>query len=99
VPALEGFFKRKTTGELCAAFDAAGIPAGPVMNHVDVYEDPQTIARNMVTEVQHTTVGTMKAIGVPVKLSDTPGSVRSGAPLLGEHTDEVIAEWLMPLKE
>ena len=99
VPALEGFFKRKTTGELCAAFDAAGIPAGPVMNHVDVYEDPQTIARNMVTKVQHTTVGTMKAIGVPVKLSDTPGSVRLGAPLLGEHTDEVIAEWVMASKE
>ena len=99
VPALEKYFKRKTTGELCAAFDAAGIPAGPVMNHVDVYEDPQTIARNMVTEVRHTTVGTMKAIGVPVKLSDTPGSVRPGAPLLGEHTDEVIAEWVMPSKE
>ena len=41
----------------------------------------------------------MKAIGVPVKLSDTPGSVRSGAPLLGEHTEEVIAEWVMPSKE
>ena len=68
------------------------------MNHVDVYEDPQTIARNMVTEVRHTTVGAMKAIGVPVKLSDTPGSVRAGAPLLGEHTDEVIAEWVKPSK-
>jgi crotonobetainyl-CoA:carnitine CoA-transferase CaiB-like acyl-CoA transferase len=93
VPELEIFFKKQTTAALCAAFEAAGIPAGPVMNHVEVFNDPQTIAREMVTEVEHTKVGRMKAIGVPVKLSDTPGSVRRAAPLLGEHTEEAIADW------
>lgn len=93
VPELEVFFKKQTTAALCEQFEAAGIPAGPVMNHVEVFNDPQTIAREMVTEVEHSKVGRMKAIGVPVKLSATPGSVRRAAPLLGEHSDEVIAEW------
>jgi crotonobetainyl-CoA:carnitine CoA-transferase CaiB-like acyl-CoA transferase len=93
VPELEVFFKKQTTAALCEQFEAAGIPAGPVMNHVEVFNDPQTIAREMVTEVEHSKIGRMKAIGVPVKLSATPGSVRRAAPLLGEHSDEVIAEW------
>lgn len=93
VPELEKFFRKQTTVDLCDAFEAAGIPAGPVMNHVAVYEDPQTLAREMVTEVEHTTVGPMKAIGVPVKLSETPGSVRRAAPLLGQHQDEVLNDW------
>lgn len=93
VPELEVYFRKQTTDALCAAFEEAGIPAGPVMNHVEVYDDPQTIAREMVTEVEHGKVGRMKAIGVPVKLSETPGSVRRAAPLLGEHTDEVLADW------
>ena len=94
VPELEVYFKRQTTAALCEAFEAAGIPAGPVMNHVEVYNEPQTHAREMVTEVEHTKVGKMKAIGVPVKLSDTPGGVRRAAPVLGEHTEEVIRDWL-----
>jgi crotonobetainyl-CoA:carnitine CoA-transferase CaiB-like acyl-CoA transferase len=93
VPELEKFFLKKTTEELCTAFDAAGIPAGPVMDHVQVYDDPQTISREMITEVNHTAVGQMKAIGIPVKLSESPGSVRLAAPLLGEHTIEVMTDW------
>ena len=49
--------------KLCKAFDEAGIPAGPVMNHVEVFNDPQTIAREMVVEVEHTKIGKMKTIG------------------------------------
>ncbi len=93
VPELEVFFKKQTTAELCEAFEIAGIPAGPVMNHVEVFNDPQTLSRRMVTEVEHTKIGKMKAMGVPVKLSATPGGVQRAAPVLGEHTDEVIAEW------
>ena len=63
------------------------------MDHVQVYNDPQTIAREMAVEVEHPKVGTMKTIGIPVKLSATPGAIRRSAPLLGEHTAEVIAEW------
>jgi crotonobetainyl-CoA:carnitine CoA-transferase CaiB-like acyl-CoA transferase len=93
VPEMEGYFMKQTTADLCAAFEEAGIPAGPVMDHVQVYNDPQTIAREMAVDVEHPKVGSMKTIGVPVKLSETPGSIRRPAPLLGEHTDEVIAEW------
>ncbi len=90
---LEVYFRKQTTAALCEQFEDAGIPAGPVMNHVEVFNDPQTIAREMVTEVEHSKVGRMKAIGIPVKLSATPGSVRRAAPLLGEHSDEAIADW------
>ena len=93
VPELEVFFKRQSTDKLCKAFDEAGIPAGPVMNHVEVFNDPQTIAREMVVEVEHTKIGKMKTIGVPVKLSDTPAKISRAAPLLGEHNDEVLKDW------
>ena len=56
--------------------------------------DPQTIARGMVAEVEHPKAGPMRTLGVPVKLSETPGGVRRPAPLLGEHTREVAREWL-----
>ena len=94
VPELEVFFRKQTTAELCAAFDAAGIPAGPVMNHREVYDDPQTLARDMAVEVDHPRVGRMKTIGIPVKLSETPGSVRRPAPMLGEHGADVWDDWL-----
>jgi crotonobetainyl-CoA:carnitine CoA-transferase CaiB-like acyl-CoA transferase len=52
--------------------------------------DPQTIAREMVTEVEHSSLGKVKTIGLPIKFSATPGKVRSGAPLYGEHTAAVL---------
>ena len=65
-----------------------------MLNHVEMLRDPQTIARGMVAEVEHPKVGPMRTLGVPVKLSETPGAVRRPAPLLGEHTREVTREWL-----
>ena len=94
VEELEKFFTQRTTEELCEAFEAAGIPAGPVMNHVEVFNDPQALHREMVVETQHSKLGKTKTIGVPVKLSDTPASIRKGAPLLGEHNKEVLSDWL-----
>jgi len=93
VSELEVFFRRQSTSKLCKAFDEAGIPAGPVMNHVEVYNDPQTLAREMVVEVEHSKLGQMKTIGIPVKLSDTPGKITRSAPLLGEHNKEVLRDW------
>ena len=93
VSELEVFFRRQSTSKLCQAFDEAGIPAGPVMNHVEVYNDPQTLAREMVVEVEHSKLGQMKTIGIPVKLSDTPGKITRSAPLLGEHNKEVLRDW------
>ena len=93
VSELEVFFRRQSTSKLCKAFDEAGIPAGPVMNHVEVYNDPQTLAREMVVEVEHSKLGQMKTIGIPVKLSDTPGKITRSAPLLGVHNKEVLKDW------
>ena len=94
VEALEPYFRKATTAHWCEQFEAAGIPAGPVFNHVEALSDPQTLAQDMVAEVTHSTAGTVQTLGVPVKLSDTPGAVRRAAPTLGEHDREVFAEWL-----
>ena len=92
--ALDPWFRRQTTAYWCERFEEAGVPAGPVLNHVEMLRDPQTVAREMVAEVEHPKVGRMRTLGVPVKLSETPGAVRRPAPLLGEHTREVTREWL-----
>ncbi len=72
------------------ALETLGIPAGPVLHYDEVYTDPQILAREMVVETHHPVTGPFKTMGVTVKLSDTPGSVRRAAPRLGEHTAEVL---------
>ena len=70
-----------------------GVPCGPVNDMLQALSDPQTLAREMVVEVEHTTLGPVKTLGLPVKFSQTPGKVRTGAPLYGEHTREILAEY------
>ncbi|MEM7404936.1 MAG: CoA transferase [Pseudomonadota bacterium] len=94
VAAMTPYFQKQSTAHWCAAFEAAGIPAGPVMNHVEALADPQALARDMVAPVEHPSAGETRTLGVTVKLSDTPGGVRRSAPLLGQHNDEVSADWL-----
>jgi len=84
--------RQRATQDLLAALDAAGIPAGPVNRIGDMLADPHVLAREMVVETVHPTAGATRALGVPVKLSGSPGSVRRPAPLLGEHTREVLRE-------
>lgn len=91
---LDPWFRRQTTAWWCERFEEAGVPAGPVLDHAEALRDPQTAARAMVAAVEHPKAGPMKTLGVPVKLSGTPGAVRRPAPLLGEHTGEVLREWL-----
>jgi crotonobetainyl-CoA:carnitine CoA-transferase CaiB-like acyl-CoA transferase len=94
--ALEGelkpYFLRRASGEWLEKFDAAGLPAGPVLDIAQMQEDPQTLAREMVTSVDHPTIGPLKTLGLPVKFSATPGSVNQAAPLLGQHSREVLRE-------
>jgi crotonobetainyl-CoA:carnitine CoA-transferase CaiB-like acyl-CoA transferase len=71
---------------------AAGVPCGSVRNLQELFDDPQVVARRMIAEVEHATIGRLRTLGVPVKLSDTPGAVRSAPPRLGEHTDAVLAD-------
>jgi crotonobetainyl-CoA:carnitine CoA-transferase CaiB-like acyl-CoA transferase len=69
---------------------AAGVPCGSVRNFQELFEDPQLAAREMITRVEHATIGQLRTLGVPIKLSDTPGAVRTAPPTLGEHTDAVL---------
>ena len=94
VEALTPYFRRETTAHWCERLEAAGVPAGPVMHHVEALSNPHCLARGMVREVDHPAAGRMRTLGVPVKLSETGGAVRRPAPMLGEHTGEVLAEWL-----
>jgi crotonobetainyl-CoA:carnitine CoA-transferase CaiB-like acyl-CoA transferase len=74
-----------------AAFDAAGVPVGPVNTISEALADPQTLARGMVVETMHPEAGATRSLGCPVHFSATPTSVTRPAPLLGEHTREVLA--------
>jgi formyl-CoA transferase len=68
------------------------IPAGPISTIPEVFADPQVLAREMVVEMPHPTAGQVKLVGSPLKLTGTPPTYRRHPPLLGEHTDEVLAE-------
>jgi crotonobetainyl-CoA:carnitine CoA-transferase CaiB-like acyl-CoA transferase len=92
VERLAPIFRGRTTGEWLRALEAAEVPAGPVLSIAAMHSDPQTLARNMVVEVDHPIAGPSKVIGLPLKFSETPGAVRRPAPLLGEHTSEILAE-------
>jgi len=71
---------------------AAGIPCGSVRNLQELFDDPQIAAREMIAQAEHSALGTLRLLGVPVKLSDTPGTIRSAPPLLGEHTERVLRD-------
>jgi len=73
--------------------NAAGVPCGSVRNLQELFADPQIRARQMVAEIEHATIGALRVLGVPVKLSDTPGAVRTPPPRLGEHTDAVLHDF------
>lgn len=89
---LAPVLKKKSTAEWLQRFEATGVPAGPVADLQEALSHPQTLAREMVTEVEHTKLGTMRTLGFPVKLSASPARIGRGAPLLGEHTREVLLE-------
>jgi crotonobetainyl-CoA:carnitine CoA-transferase CaiB-like acyl-CoA transferase len=77
----------------------AGVPCGSVRDVPDALSDPQLMARDMIQAVEHAAAGTLKVLGVPIKLSGTPGSVRTAPPMLGQHTAQVLAEIGMTLDE
>ena len=90
--ALTPLLKRRTTADWLKRLEAAGVPAGPVLDVAQMHADPQTAAREMVVDVPHSRLGKVKTLGAPVKFSATPAGVTRGAPLLGEHTREVLRE-------
>lgn len=87
---LGDHLKQRTTAEWLKDLDAAGIPAGPINDIAAMAADPQTLAREMVVELDHPKAGKTKALGLPIKFSETPGKIVSPAPMLGQHTREVL---------
>jgi formyl-CoA transferase/CoA:oxalate CoA-transferase len=91
-PQLDAALRTRPRAEWVQRLGAAGVPCGSVREISEVLADPQLAAREMIAEVEHPTIGSAKVIASPVKLSDTPASVRTAPPVLGQHTDAVLAE-------
>ncbi len=89
---LAAHLRERPTHEWLLALDAAGIPAGPIQSIAEMAADPQTLAREMVVELDHPVAGRTKALGLPLKFSETPGGIRRPAPTFGQHTREVLHE-------
>ena len=90
IPILEAETYKYQTGELAEMLEKAGVPYAPVNTVDKAIMDPQTTARAMVVEVPHPRIPDLRLLGVPIKLSDTPGDVRMPPPLMGQHTAEVL---------
>jgi len=70
--------------------DEAGVPCGAILDYEDALTTPQALAREMTVDVEHPTLGPLRTLGTPIKMSDTPLDPKRRAPLLGEHTDDVL---------
>ena len=86
-------FRRKPSAAWLEALDAAGVPAGAVKTIEQMLADPQVHARDMVVDLEHPRAGNTQAIGCPIKFSATPSRVVRPAPMLGQHTSEVLEEF------
>jgi formyl-CoA transferase len=82
----------ETRAHWLAQLDVAGVPSGPINTYPEALADPHALARDMIVDLVHPGAGPIKALGVPVKLSDTPGAVERAAPLLGQDNAEVLSE-------
>ena len=91
-PILAERFRAGTRQSWIERLTAAGVPCGSVRDLHGVFGDPQLAAREMVAGVDHPTIGRLRLLGVPVKLSDTPASVRTAPPTLGQHTASVLQQ-------
>ncbi|MDD5557623.1 MAG: CaiB/BaiF CoA-transferase family protein [bacterium] len=92
VPRIGEKIARRDSAHWIRLFEEAGIPAGPILSVEEALTNPQSTVREMVLTTDHPKVGPLRSIGIPVKLSGTPGGVSSPPPLLGEHTEEVLRE-------
>jgi CoA:oxalate CoA-transferase len=94
IPILSVELEKRTTREWVDIFDVAGLPYAPINNMKEICEDPHIKHRNMLVEIDQPGVGRMKISGSPIYLSETPGEVYAPAPLLGQHSEEVLREVL-----
>jgi crotonobetainyl-CoA:carnitine CoA-transferase CaiB-like acyl-CoA transferase len=89
-PEIARIFKAMTREEAISKMDTAGIPAGPVNSLGEILEDAQIQAREMVQELTHPEYGPLRLLGIPIKLSETPGSLNTAPPRFGEHNAAIL---------
>jgi CoA:oxalate CoA-transferase len=94
IPILDEVIKTKTTTQWFEIFDEYGLPYSPLNNMEQVVNDPVINYRGMIAEIDQPKVGRMKIVGTPFHLSETPSSIKTPAPLLGQHTDEILSQLL-----
>jgi formyl-CoA transferase len=90
---VEGVMSQQPRALWLARLEASEIPCGPINDYAQVFADPQVVARDMVLETEHPVLGRLRTLGSPIKLSETPADPSRRAPLLGEHTEEVLREF------
>ena len=89
---LQPHFQKETTATWLDRFEAEGVPAGPILTYDQVFADPHVVHREMAVPIDHPIAGRTRVLGIPIKLSRTPGRIRRPAPTLGQHTAEVLGE-------
>ena len=89
---LQEILSTRPTAYWVEALDRAGVAGGPVLTYSEALAQAQVAAREMIVDVTHPVIGPMHALGVPAKMSQTPASVRTPAPLLGQHSRDVLRE-------
>ncbi len=94
VPLLRQATVMRTSADWIAALEATGVPCGPINRIDEVFADPQVIARGLKIDLPHPLAGKVPLVANPIRLSGSPVAYQRPPPLLGEHTDEVLAQWL-----
>lgn len=92
VERLSHYTHQYNAADIMSKLHEAGVPCGPINSIDQVLNHPQVLHREMVVDVEHPTAGMIKLLGIPIKLSETPGSIRLAPPTLGQHTKEIAAE-------
>ena len=87
---IEAVTSTATRAEWLSGWRQPGIPCGPILDYAEAFAEPQAIAREMTVTVDHPTLGPLRTLGTPIKMSDAPLNPARRAPMLGEHTDEVL---------
>jgi crotonobetainyl-CoA:carnitine CoA-transferase CaiB-like acyl-CoA transferase len=103
LPELQEILKeelaKKTADEWIKLFDAKGLPCGPINTITEMFKDPHTIDRKMIVDVKNKKAGSFKAIGMPIKFSDTKVEDTKESPVFGQHTTEILLNYGFTKKE
>jgi crotonobetainyl-CoA:carnitine CoA-transferase CaiB-like acyl-CoA transferase len=89
-PIIDGMLGTRPIAQWIEILDAADVPCAPILARPEVFDQPQMRANEMIASIDHPSAGRVSMVDVPVRLSTTPGSIRTPAPELGQHTDDVL---------